>query len=172
MWLSGRRNRLNIYGLKYTLDLIEKLMRLYEWELWPGLFPVSFHRLPNERMTLALQSDEFLVYTSPVEHSIPTMGLRVEGVQTRYILAYSCDTEPCDAVVELAEKADILLHEATGEYPGHSSASQAGNIAARANVGNLYLIHYDPQDEYLESQARKEFPGPVTLAKDFMTIEF
>lgn len=172
MWLSGRRNRLNIYGLKYTLDLIEKLMRLYEWELWPGLFPVSFHRLPNERMTLALQSDEFLVYTSPVEHSIPTMGLRVEGVQTRYILAYSCDTEPCDAVVELAEKADILLHEATGEYPGHSSASQAGNIAARANVGNLYLIHYDPQDECLESQARKEFPGPVTLAKDFMTIEF
>jgi len=172
MWLLGRRDPLDIYGLHYTLDRIEKLMGFYEWDHWPDFFPVIFHRLPAEPLTLALRSDEFLIYTSPVEHLIPTIGLRVEASQTGKVLAYSCDTQPCDAVVELADKADVLIHEATGKHQGHSSASQAGNIAARAEVGSLYLIHYDPQSESLESQAQKEFPGLVTRAEDFMTIEF
>ena len=103
---------------------------------------------------------------------IPTIGLRVEVNQTGKVLAYSCDTEPCDAVVELAEKADVLIHEATGEHQGHSSASQAGSIATQAKAGSLYLIHYDPKDESLESQAQGTFCGPVTRAEDFMTIEF
>ena len=99
------------------------------------------------------------------------IGLRIESSQTGKVLAYSCDTEPCDAVVELANKADMLIHEATGEHPGHSSASQAGGIAARARVDHLYLIHYNPQDESLVSQAQTEFPGPVTRAEDFMILE-
>jgi len=172
MWLLGRRDPLNIYGLHYTLDRVEKLMNLFDWDQWPGFFPVTFHRLPAEPLTLALGSDEFLIYTSPVEHVIPTIGLRVEARQTGKVLAYSCDTGPCDAVAELADQADVLIHEATGEQMGHSSAAQAGGIAARAGVGDLYLIHYNPQDQSLESQAQKEFPGPVARAKDFMTIDF
>jgi ribonuclease Z len=91
---------------------------------------------------------------------------------TKRVFAYSCDTEPCAAVAELADQADILIHEATGAEPGHSSASQAGNIATRAGAGSLYLIHYNPQDETLVSQAKTEFSGPITRAEDFMTIEF
>ena len=75
-------------------------------------------------------------------------------------------------MVELAAGADILIHEATGEHPGHSSASQAGGVASRANVDSLYLIHYDPQAENLVAAAKKEFPGPVFLAEDFMKIDF
>ena len=44
-------------------------------------------------------------------------------------LAYSCDTEPCTAVVDIARDVDILLHEATGAVTGHSSAAQAGEAA-------------------------------------------
>lgn len=172
MWLLGRRAPLNIYGLHYTLDRVEKLMNLFDWDQWSGFFPVTLHRLPAEPSTLVLQSEEILIYSSPVEHLIPTMGLRVEARQTGKILAYSCDTEPCDAVAELAEKADVLIYEATGEKKGHSSAAQAGSIAAWAEVGALYLIHYDPLDESIVSQAQKEFPGLVTRAKDFMTIDF
>ena len=172
MWLLGRSESLDIYGLHYTLDRIEKMMGFYEWDQWPDFFPVAFHRLPAEPMTLALKCDEFLIFTSPVKHLIPTIGLRIEAVRTGKILAYSCDTEPCDAVIELAKAADVLIHEATGPHPGHSSASQAGSVAARVEAGSLYLIHYNPQDESLESQAQKEFSGPVTRAEDFMTIEF
>ena len=171
MWLLGRRNSLNIYGLQYSLERLEKLMGLFEWEAWPGFFPVDFHPLPAEPMITALKTDEFLIYTSPVQHLIPTMGIRIEARQTGKVLAYSCDTEPCGAVVELAQKADILIHEATGSGPGHSSAAQAGGIAARADVGALYLIHYDPRDESLENQAQKEFPGQVIRAEDFMILQ-
>ena len=90
-------------------------------------------------------------------------------------MAYSCDTEPCQAVVRLAEGADVLIHEAAGASYGHSSAAQAGGIARQAEVGHLYLIHYrtrgyDPAP--LIEDARNEFGGRVTLAEDFMTIEF
>ena len=171
MWLMGRRDAFGIYGLEHTLDRLKRLMDAFEWGEWPNFYPVSFHLLPEKPMTLALQSKEFLVYTSPVEHSIPTIGIRVEARQIGIVLAHSSDTAPCDAVVNLADKADVLIHEATGQMPGHSSASQAGQIAARAKVGSLYLIHYNPQDQTLESQAEKEFPGVVKRAKDFMTIE-
>lgn len=171
MWLLGRRDPLTIYGLQYTLDCVEKLMGFYEWDQWPDFFPVIFIRLPAQNLTLALESDEFRIYTSPVKHLIPNIGFRIEASQTGRVLAYSCDTEPCDAVVELADKADILIHEATGEHPGHTSASQAGCIAARARVDHLYLIHYNPQDETHVSQAQTEFPGPVTRTEDYMILE-
>ncbi len=171
MWLLGRRAPLNIYGLHYTLDRIEKLMGFYEWDQWPDFFPVIFHRLPAERMTLALDCDEFRIFTSPVDHLIPTIGLRIEVNPTGRTAAYSCDTQPCEAVVELAAGADLLIHEATGEHPGHTSASQAGRIAARAKAGSLYLIHYHPQAQDLLSEAQKEFLGPIILAEDFMKLK-
>lgn len=171
MWLLGRRDPIAIYGLEYTLDCLKGLMEFYEWDLWPNFFTVNFHPLPQENLTLALQSDEFQIFSSPVKHLIPTIGLRIEVNQTGNILAYSCDTEPCDAVVELANQADMLLHESTGEHHGHSSAAQAGIIAAQAGVARLYLIHYDPQNETLVSQAQKEFPGPVIRTEDFMILE-
>ena len=64
MWLLGRRAPLDIYGLSYTLDRIEKMMGFYEWEQWPDFFPVTFHRLPDAPMTLALKCDEFQIFTS------------------------------------------------------------------------------------------------------------
>jgi ribonuclease Z len=172
MWLLGRSDPLDIYGLAYTLDRVEKLMDLFGWDQWPGFYRVNFHRLPESPLALALDNGEFRVYSSPVEHLIPTIGLRFESRQTGKTLAYSCDTQPCGAVVQLADKTDVLLHEATGDRNGHSSPAQAGRIAAQAGVGALYLVHYDPRDTDIITQAQKEFLGPVVRAEDFMTIEF
>jgi ribonuclease BN (tRNA processing enzyme) len=76
--------------------------------------------------------------------------------------------------VRLADGADILIHEAGGASFGHSSAEQAGEIATRAEVGKLYLIHY-PTGRFakgnLSSEAAKTYKGEVTIAQDFMTIE-
>jgi ribonuclease Z len=68
----------------------------------------------------------------------------VQSKQSGKVVAYSCDTEPADAIRDLAREADILVHEATGEGPGHASAEQAAAIAADANVGRLLLVHLPP----------------------------
>ena len=174
MWLLGRKHPLNIFGLKETLALIQNLMDAYEWSKWPNFFSVNFCVLPAEKMSLALETDELRIFTSPVKHLLPTLGLRVESKRNQKIFAYSCDTEPCPAVEELAADANILIHEATGEALGHSSARQAGEVAQRAKANSLYLIHYNPRDENyhkLPQQAQESFQGPVTLAEDFMEIE-
>lgn len=175
MWLMGREKPLNIYGLNHTIDRLEALMGFYNWSKWPNFFPVVFHRLPTKELTPVLDCSDFKIYASPVRHFIPNIGLRIEFKQSQKILAYSCDTEPCEEVVRLSKGADILIHEATGESPGHSSAQQAGETARQAKVGKLYLIHY-PTGKFakgdLVAEARTAFSGAITLAKDFMTLNF
>jgi ribonuclease Z len=174
MWLMGRRNPLDIYGLHHTLDRIEDLMGFYGWDEWPDFFPVAFHRLPLQELMPVLECGDFRILSSPVQHFIPCMGLRVEFRGSGKVVAYSCDTEPCPQVLRLADGADVLIHEAAGQIPGHSSAAQAGEAAAKAEVGALYLIHY-PTGKHANGDplpaARKRFRGPVKLAEDFMVID-
>jgi ribonuclease Z len=175
MWLMGRRQPLNIYGLHYTIERLEGLMSFYSWVEWPNFFPVAFHRLPAWQMSLVLECRDFNIFCSPVHHLIPTIGLRVEFNRSKKVMAYSCDTEPCEEVVRLGEGADVLIHEAGGDSRGHSSPESAGEIAARAEAGELYLIHY-PSGRYAQgdpvSEAKRRYQGKVTLAKDFMTLDF
>jgi ribonuclease Z len=101
---------------------------------------------------------------------VPSIGLRMQFPSG--ILCYSSDTEPCDAIARLAHNADILIHEATGEGMGHSSPKQAGEIAQRAGVKKLVLIHYptDVDADVWVDQAKISFSGEVVLAQDFMKL--
>jgi len=174
-WLMGRRQPLNVYGLDHTIDRTQRVMAAYAWEKWPNFFPVLFERLPEEERTILSDCEEWRVLSSPVCHLIPTIGLRIEFPHSGKILAYSSDTEPCQQVVRLAENADMLIHECTSASPGHSSASQAGEVAAQAGAKSLLLIHYNARSidpEYLTLEARKTFGGEVKLAQDFMEIQF
>ncbi|MFN8413631.1 MAG: MBL fold metallo-hydrolase [Anaerolineales bacterium] len=175
MWLMGRHKPINIYGLDYTIDRLEKMMGLYNWNEWPDFFPVEFVRLPSTELFTVLDCPDFLVKSSPVHHMIPTIGLRFEFKKSNKTMAYSCDTEPCDEVVRLSNGVDVLLHEATGESYGHSSAKQAGDIATKAEVGKLYLIHY-PTGKFakddLIAQAAETYQGEIGMAKDFMVLDF
>lgn len=174
MWLLGRNKPLNIYGLHYTLERVETMLNLYNWSEWPRFFPVVFYRLPSDEMTEVLSCDDFTVHASPVHHMIPNIGLRIQFPNQK-VLAYSCDTEPCDEVVRLSANADVLIHEATGESRGHSSAKQAGEIGAKAEAKKMFLIHY-PTGRFARSglveEAKSVFDGDVELAKDFMQILF
>jgi ribonuclease Z len=175
MWLLGRQRPLDIYGLDHTLGRIEKTMELYAWSEWPGFFPVVFHRVPEKELAPLFAGEDFKIIASPVQHFIPTIGLRIEFPVSKKVLAYSCDTEPCPQVIRLAAGVDVLIHEASGSVPGHSSAAQAGETARKAEVGKLYLIHY-PTGKFakddLVAEAQERFEGPVNLATDFMSLEF
>ena len=175
LWLVGRKRPLAVHGLDYTVDRLEQLMELYGWSTWPNFFPVTFHRLPELEMAPVTETEEWHIFSSPVNHLIPNIGLRVEFPNSQRALAYSSDTEPCDQMVRLAQGVEVLIHESAGAAQGHTDASQAGEIAQKAGAQRLILIHYpigEFKDDSLVARARKTFDGPVRLAEDFMELEF
>ena len=161
-WLMGRKAPLHIYGLEPTLQRLENLMDAYEWATWPKMFPCIFHHLPDHEMTPVIDAQDLRIFSSPVVHLIPTIGLRVEFIDSGGVLAYSGDTQACPAVVRLASQANVLIHESSGNTLGHTSAEQAGEIATEAGAKELYLIHYPVnKGESLLSLARETFAGTV-----------
>jgi ribonuclease Z len=85
-------------------------------------------------------------------------------------IVYSGDTAPSDDVRRLADRATVLIHEATAAQEieeeanqwGHSSARQAAEAANAARVGALFLTHFSSRYKELaplEDEARVVFPG-------------
>ena len=97
------------------------------------------------------------------------------------MIVISGDTKPCEELITFSKNADVLIHEATfdtelemisKEY-GHSTAVQAAEIAKKANVQKLFLVHISPRyldDHLLQNQAKKVFLHSF-IAKDFHEIE-
>lgn len=97
-------------------------------------------------------------------------------------IVFTGDTRPADTTVAASIGADILVHEATfaddegtrAIETGHSTAREAGEVAARAGVKQLVLTHlsarYSLNASELLQQAREAFPNSV-VARDGMEIE-
>lgn len=175
MWQLGRHTPLRIYGLHHCINRTEDMMAAHGWREWPNFFPVALHRVSERRQAPVLENDDFRITAWPVKHFVPTIGLRIENKVTGKVLAYSCDTEPTDTLYELAEGADLLIHESAGPPPGHSTARQAGETATKVGAKSLFLIHYqvwnhDPS--LLVPEASETFDGPITLCKDYDEFEF
>lgn len=170
LWLMGRKELLNVYGLDDVIDRTKKMMEIFNWQDWEGFYPVNFYRLTGGESMPLLDTDVVKVWASKGCHLVPSIGLRMQF--SGGTLCYSSDTEPCHAIERLAEGVDVLIHEATGEGVGHSSPKQAGEIAQRAGVKKLVLIHYPTDvdvDEWV-NHAKLTFSGQVVLAKDLMTL--
>lgn len=175
MWQLGRQAPLRFYGLHHCMNRTEDLMNAFLWETWPDFFPVTFHRVREKGSAPVLENEDFRITAWPVKHFIPTIGLRIENKLTGKILAYTCDTEPTDALLPLCQDADMLVHEAAGKGIGHSSPRQAGETATHVGAKSLYLIHYqvwntDPSP--FVPQAQEAYDGPVTLCEDYDEYEF
>jgi ribonuclease Z len=94
-------------------------------------------------------------------------------------MAYLLDTIPCRTAVELGRGVDALVHEATYEDAraalaherGHSTALEAGRIAADAEATSLVLTHFSPSvtGEELAEEARAVHPR-VVAAQDLGEI--
>jgi ribonuclease Z len=172
--MYSRRAPLDIFGTRESLAVIWGTMDLMGWQEWPTPFPVGRHKVEMTEGALVIDSDEFEVRAAPTRHSVASIGLRMVSKATGGVVAYSSDTEPCDAFVRLAQGADILLHESTGDYVGHSTGAQAGAVAGRCGARKLVLIHYpiDADLKALRREAEKEFGGPVEWAEDFAVYAF
>ncbi|MFM2157986.1 MAG: hypothetical protein RLZZ124_460, partial [Cyanobacteriota bacterium] len=99
---------------------------------------------------------------------------------------YCTDTVFCEAAVELAAGADLLIHESTFAHAEaemafarqHSTSTMAAQTALAAGVKRLVLTHLSPRympgnpvtpDDLLQ-EARAIFPD-TELAKDFLSLE-
>jgi ribonuclease Z len=167
LWLVKRSKPLAIHGSMDVIDRVEAMLELFGWGKWANLYPVHFHRLESQEMEVVLKTPGLNVFSSPVKHVIPNLGLRFEFPETGWKAAYTSDTEPCPGVIQLAQGVDILLHEASGLGTGHSSAAQAGADAKQAKAKSLYFIHYPKQDmgnSALLTEARKNYSGRVDFA--------
>jgi ribonuclease Z len=96
-------------------------------------------------------------------------------------IIYTGDTRPSKHIVELAHGADVLIHDCTladelaekAAENSHSTPSEAAEVAKRAGVKQLVLIHMSPRyedDSVLLEQAKKIFPNTV-VARDLMVLE-
>jgi len=95
-------------------------------------------------------------------------------------IVYSGDTRQSENVVELAENADLLIHEATFDdelkeravEDGHSTPSMAAETAKKAGAKRLVLIHISARykdAKLLLEQARKVFVN-TEVAEDFLRL--
>jgi phosphoribosyl 1,2-cyclic phosphodiesterase len=129
----------------------------------PPFFPVRtvdllgdirFHDVWNEDLEL----DGAKVRVRPVPHVGLTNGYRIEmgGAVVAYLsdhqMPHDGTHEVSDAVLELCDGADLLIHDAqytVDEFPakstwGHCTVDFAVHVAAEAGVKRLALFHHDP----------------------------
>ena len=130
----GRADPIPVYGPEATLAKARALFSVFDTGKWDGLPDRAFHAVEMRPGSAVLDLGPLAVTASPVDHPVPTIGLRFEAADRA--VAYSCDTAACDDVVALAQGADLLIHEATGSLPGvHSSAVEAADVARPLRCG-------------------------------------
>jgi len=93
-------------------------------------------------------------------------------------VVYTGDTKPCENVVKISDKADLLIHDGTfleaDEVKGkaHADVKEAGKIAKKAGVKKLILTNisrrYTDLKE-IEKEARKIFENSE-VAYDMMKV--
>ena len=166
-WMYERAERATVIGPAGTRNFVDHLFAKGAFAddikarlLYPQRQKNIFALEPDVREVepgVIFEDDVAKVSAAYVEH-IPrditacfALKLEAEG----RTVVFSGDTAPCDAVVELASGADLLLHECTfpeqalafrkstgvGIY-AHTSPIELGKIAARAGVKSLVATHF------------------------------
>ena len=152
-------------------------------------FALMYHGLEHEGMAAELEvhelADAQVTVVGPVtitayqvNHPVEAYGFRVEADGA--VLAYTGDTDSCDALTPLLTRADLALVDSAfvdgrDEVAGiHLSGSRAAKAAAEAGgVRRLMLTHIPPWNdpEVCREQAAAVWSGPVDLAVADETYE-
>ena len=198
-WHQGRDRPQRIFGPRGTKAYVDGLMELWRPELE--------QRIAHERRP-STEALEVEVTELQAGQSIPVGKMTVEVVEVDHkpvkdafgfvvraggqTLALSGDTRRCEALIEAARGADVLVHEVFvhREMPViegvrsaetvanvasyHTLSSEVGKIAAEAGVGCLLLTHFVPpacDRDALLAEVRQDFSGPVIVGEDLLTVD-
>ena len=202
-WASGLRTRVDTWGP----PPLEKMTRLFlEMNAYDidiriedeGRVPLAplIHAHDVSEPGLVMQDENVKVTCTLVEHPPvkPALAYRFDTADRGIV--FSGDTHRSDALVKLAQGADVLVHEAL-YVPGvdrlvarvpnastlrkhlldsHTTAEDCGRVATAAGVKTLVLSHLVPADDPLVTEqmwidaARTQFKGEIVVARDLMEL--
>ena len=160
---DGPQPRIPVYGPEGTAD---RMARAYDLPLDPGMHEEFDFREYADPLVIG----PFQVEAIGVDHPVSAYGLRVSADDRT--VAYSGDTAQCEGLERVAQGADLLLAEASFreavENPPHVHLTgvDAGEVAAKAGVGQLVITHVPPWHDPTEAleEARTRWDGPLDLA--------
>lgn len=187
----------HIIGLTYLLDVVSpevlanttiygepgKLEAVREHLFAESLFPV----LPPFLLepigpTCSLIGGGKLTHF-PLKHPGGSIGFRLDWPDRS--MAYVTDTtaDPAADYVEEIRGVDLLVHEAFFLHDekqwsvaiGHSCVERVAQVAAKAQVGRLLLVHMNPQlvnDAEFDLTAARRIFHATELGHDMLELEF
>ena len=162
LYLTGPRG----FGAYY-----ESLVGVYgDW-----IAAKNYELVLHETLKETTEGEGFRVIPREVVHLQHSLCYRVEAADGKS-LVFSGDTTYCDAIIDAARGADLLVLEcsAPDEQPmkNHLTPTEAGQIAALSGCRRLALTHFYPIcDEYdIITPCRKVFDGELILAEDMMRL--
>jgi ribonuclease Z len=174
LWLWGRGAPIPVCGIAPAIDQARRCFETFDTSGWDGMPEIQWREVLHEDATDVWSDDSFRITGTPGSHGVPVMALRIEDRRGGGVVTFSADTAPSEAVAALARGSDILVHEATGRFDGHSDAAQAAGIAASAGVARLLLVHVPPAEQLGPANivAATERFSPTEVGLEGGTYEF
>jgi ribonuclease Z len=142
---------------------------------------VNFDRASLERAGIRGPDVGRLRHEGSIDIDGRTVTLEEMSVTTRgHVVAFVMDTAWCEAAIDLARDADLLICESTflsehsriAESYGHLTARQAAEVALLAGARQLLLTHFsqrEPDTSRYVAEAAEVFPN-VVGAEDLMRL--
>jgi ribonuclease BN (tRNA processing enzyme) len=168
----GPRPDLTIIGPPGTKKLIGMMLRHF-----PGFRGARFATTVRELADRSFRIGRTKVTARTVAHSprLHCLGYRIE--HRGKVAAYSGDSMYCRGLIQLCHGADAAVLDCSfpADQPGpnHMHAGDCGRLARDAEVRHAILSHfYPPADRAkVRSQAGRFYDGPITRARDLLTVE-
>lgn len=169
--LGGRTTPLRIWALPEVLDVAQKLIAAFDFELtldaWT--YDVSFTSVEHDQQVMLAGIPAQI---ARMDHTVPSVGLRLALPSGDVV--YSSDTRPNTHLLELAHGARVLITECTylaAQAPAarisrHTTALEAGEEATACGVATLALVHIGWSPDEIRMEAAQAFSGTILTPTD------
>lgn len=199
-WIEGRTDKVSVYGPTPTIGAMQSILDGYEEDLIkrtestgrPPFRPMlEVHDI--SKPGVVFEDDEVKVTTAFVDHPPfeVALGFRVDAGGKSVV--FSGDTAPSPNLIELAQGADVLVHEVVHPLAlsglsestnaativahmsrNHTMVADIAGVAEAAGVRKLILSHLVPHElpdtEWIDAVG-SGFSGEVVVGRDLMEIE-
>jgi ribonuclease Z len=185
-WFLGRNRPLALWGPRGTRSMAENLVQAFAFDIHvrenaPDPLPAKGVEIDAKEVEQGEIYNDGLARVSAflVDHGTvkPAFGYRVDSGGHSVVI--SGDTRFCQNLVNFAKGADCLIHTAWSAGWKNPTPPSNRSIASGEDAGRVFAIvkpklgvvyHYK-DEEGLWDAIRKEYKGPLVIAKDLMTID-
>jgi len=167
----ARTKPLTIYGPHGLTTLYRRLNTAFQ--RW--IAPTTYRLILRELGDTAFRVGGYRIQTKRMNHATDALGYRIETKGAS--VAYSGDTDVCNAIVALGRRVDLLILECSmtdeRRVTGHLTPTACGQIASRAGCHHLVLTHFYPvfSGYNIRQRVRRWYRGRLTLGRDLATFD-